>query len=60
MLRTKILAGTTWGRFLLAGSICGIQPVDVKVKMLKPREFCGRNSMQHARSPEKTGENHVP
>jgi hypothetical protein len=41
MLRTKILAGTTWGRFLLAGSICGIQPVDVKVKMLKPREFCG-------------------
>ncbi len=44
--------------FLLAWSICGICPVDVKVKMLKPRELCGRNPMQHVKYPEKTGKDH--
>jgi putative nucleotidyltransferase with HDIG domain len=38
-----------------AGSICGICPVEVKVKILEAHEFYGRKPKQHGKYPEKTG-----
>jgi hypothetical protein len=46
------------GEVPTAWSICGMCPVEVKVKMGKAREFCGRKQKVHMKYPEKTGETH--
>jgi hypothetical protein len=55
----SLTAGTkNGGEVPTASSICGICPVEVKVKILIPHESCGRKPKQHGKYPEKTGEDH--
>jgi hypothetical protein len=46
-----------WGEVPTAGSICGICPLEVKIKMLQTRELRGQNPKQYGNSPIKSAEN---
>ena len=44
----SLTAGTKWGRVPTAWSICGICPVEVKVKMQEPVNFAGESQSNTA------------